>query len=332
MALVVSVPSLALAGKKDPVPPPDFEQRALTGTTSLEKRIIATIEMERLTDQELADLEVLARKEGQHAELSRYIAALLGRDRLGDALNFLQERSWADQASETKLADLLDLAMGQLRWSTCADIALTRLERRMDSTLFLIRALCLRRSGDPEQAAENLAASDSMEPLGRDFKALVTAQLEERAAGNQLPPADDAVYGPFQAKYGRRGALEKLLVFHFLNRKDPGWVWGTIDWGGFGASELRQVILSRSRSYRYCHEAATRQGKRRKKGLTGSATVVWRIDALGRVKEPKLVDPDWGGHEQGDWLNACLIDQVQRLRFPQTFYGLAMPARHRFSF
>ena len=332
LLVLVSAPGLATAGPKDPTPPPDFERRAMTGTTFLENLITDAIALEGMTAEELEALAAVALEEGQGKALSRYIAALIGRDQLPQALEYLQRRARADLSRETNLADVLDLAMGQLRWGACADIVRSRLERRMDRSLFLLRALCLRRSGDPEGAAENLRAADTLEPLGAETLALVAAQLEERASGHQLPPATDAVYGPIQAAFGNRGALSQLFVYHFVGRADPAWVWGNIGWGGFGASELRQVILSRSRSYRYCHEAAMRQGKRRKKGLSGEATVVWRIDALGRVGDVKIAEEDWGGHEQADWLNACLIDQIQRLRFPRTHYGLPMPARHRFSF
>jgi len=325
----VGLPATVLA-KKAPLPPSDFETRALTGSTELERRITDAIALGALSEEELQELKTAAQEDGQAEARSRYIAALVGRDRVQDAITFLHDRSWADQASMSRLADVFDLAMGQLRWGACAQIALTRLERNMSRAVFLIRALCLQRAGDPEQAMENFEAAHSVEAFDREIYTLLKTQLVERGAGNQLPPASDEIYRPLSTAFTQSPALEQLFVYHLTGRKDAAWLWGTIQWGGFGASELRQVILSRSRSYRYCHEAAMRQGKRRKKGLSGSTTIVWRIDALGRVVDPKLVDPDWGGHEGGDWLNACLVDQVKRLQFPRTAYGLPMPARHRF--
>lgn len=331
LVLLVSIPAGAGA-RKAPTPPPDFDDRAMTGRTGLETRISSGIALERLSPEELEALKEVALEDGQEGELSRYVAALLGRDDLPGAIDVLHERSWADIDNESKLGDVLDLAMGQLRWGTCAQIALTRLERRMDAALFRIRALCLQRSGDPEGAADNIEAADAMDPMAPDTKALLVAQMHERGGGSPLPPVTDRIFEPFRSKTTRGGPLDRLFVFHLLGRKDPGWIHGTLDWGGFGASELREVILSRSRSYRYCQAAAKHQSKRSRKDLSGSVTIVWSIDALGRVVDPQLVDPSWGDHDQADWLNACLVDQVKRLRFPQPYYGLPMPARHRFSF
>ena len=331
LILVVSIPASVWA-RKPPTPPTDFDERAMTGSTQLEDRITAGMALERLTDEELEAIKDVAMKPGGEKELSRYVAALLGRDQLQAAVNVLQQLSWEDFANEVKAADVLDLLMGQLRWGTCAQAAATRLERRLERSTFLVRALCLQRSGAPEAAMENLEAAHNLDPLEPSYKALIIRLLEERAAGHQLPPAPEEVFRELQRATARQGPVERLFVYHLSGRKDPAWLFGNLEWGGFGASELREVILSRSRSYRYCHAAAKFQGKPRKKALSGAVTVVWRIDALGRVTEPTLVEPNWGGHEQGDWLNACLLDQIEHLRFPRPHYSLPMPARHRFSF
>ncbi len=304
----------------------------MTGSTNLEDRITAGLALERLTDEELEALKEAALLPGGEKALSRYVAALLGRDQLQAAVNVLQQLSWEDFKNEMKASDALDLLMGQLRWGTCAQAAATRLERRLERPTFLVRALCLQRAGDPEAALENLEAAHNLDPLEPSYKALIIAQFEERGGGHQLPPAPEEVFRAFQRATAQVGPLERLFVYHLTGRRDPAWLFGNLEWGGFGASELREVILSRSRSYRYCHAAAKFQGKPRKKKLTGSVTVVWHIDALGRVQEPTLVEPNWNGHEQGDWLNACLLDQIQYLRFPRPLYSLPMPARHRFSF
>ena len=59
---------------------------------------------------------------------------------------------------------------------------------------------------------------------------------------------------------------------------------------------------------------------------------MWFIDGLGRVTDQKITESDWGGHEQAEWLNACLLDQVSKLRFPLPKYGRLMPARHKVSY
>ncbi len=328
---LVWAPASARA-RKAPAPPSDFDERAMTGSSGLEARVVQGMDLERLGPDELEALKTVALQEGQTRELSGYIAALLGRDQLQEAIDVLHQRAWSDFESESKLADVLDLAMGQLRWGACAQLALSRLERRMIPALFLVRALCLQRSGDPEGAIENVEAAATLADFDPVFVQQLRAQLAERGGGQPPPPADDAVYAPFQQLGTSGGPLDQLFVFQLMGRKDPGWLYGTLDWGGFGASELREVILSRSRAYRYCHAAAKHGAKRPNKPLSGSVTVVWRIDALGRVKDPTLVEPSWGGHPRGDWLNACLVDQVGKLRFPQPVYGLPMPARHRFSF
>ena len=190
----------------------------MTGSTNLEDRITAGLALERLTVEELGALKEVALMPGQDKELSKYVAALLGRDQLQAAVNVLQQLSWEDFTNEEKFADVLDLLMGQLRWGACAQAAGARLERRMERATFLVRALCLQRSGAPEQAQENLEAAHNIDPLETSYKALVIGLLEERGGGHQLQPASEEVFRQLQRATARRGAVERLFIFHLTGR------------------------------------------------------------------------------------------------------------------
>ncbi len=317
--------------KKAPLPPPEFDSdtRALTGDAALENRITEAEDLERLTDEELAALKELGGQVGQSAALGKYIAALVGRGDVQGAIDALVERAWVDLGDEGKVADLLDLTMGQLRWSACGQITTSLVERRMDSVLFLLRGMCLRRAGDAANAVENIEAGLELDPLPREAADTIRRLVDQRAAGNQLPPAEESDFRVLKEALERKGPLHRLFVKHLTERADPGWTFGSLDWNGIAADEQRAVILSRSRSYRHCHELADYATK---EPLSGKSTIVWMIDGLGRVTDAKVTESAWGGHEQEEWLNACLLDQVGRLRFPIPVYGRLMPARHRFSF
>jgi len=322
---------LASCRKKAPLPPPEFDAttRALTGDANLENRITEAENLERLTDAELAELAELSEQVGQSEALSRYVAALVGKGDVQGAIDVLVARAWVSLDDETKLADLLDLTMGQLRWSACAQITTSLVERRKDSVLFLLRGLCLRRSGDAANGEENIEAGLEVDPLPKDAAAAIRRLVDERAAGNQLPPSDEAPYKAMKEALERKGPLHRLFVRHLTERADPGWTLGSLDWNGIEPHEQRAVILSRSRSYRHCHELADYASK---EDLSGKTEIVWMIDGFGRVADAKVTESAWGGHEQEEWLNACFLDQIGRLRFPIPEYGRLMPARHRFSY
>lgn len=324
--------SLPLSCKKEaPVSPTEFAapQRAMTGDASLENRVSHAMELELLTDEELEDLKNEGSKVGQTSTLSDYIAATTGRGDVQGSINMLMQRAWMNLGDEVKVADLLDLTMGQLKWSACAEITTRLVERRMDPALFLIRGLCMRRSGDAVAAMDNLEASFAKDPLPREVVETIKELIDERAGGNQQLPSDEQRYEILRDALGLRGPLHRLFVQHLTERTDPGWTTGTLDWYGILPNEQVRVILSRTRSYRHCHALAQYESG---KSLTGKATIVWYIDGLGRVTRAQIQESDWGGHEQAEWLNACLLDQVSRLRFPLPKYGRDMPARHRVSF
>jgi len=329
-ALAAATLSLSCT-KKAPLPPTEFDspQRAMTGDPSLENRVSDGIVLELMTEEELVALKEEGGKVGQSAALSRYVAARTGRGEVQESINTLMDRAWINLGDEVAVADLLDLTMGQLKWSACAQIATELAQRRRDSAIFLIRALCLRRSGDAVAAAENVAAAEAQTNISPDALATLRELLDERASGNQLPPADEDRYRVLRDEFGRSGPLYRLFVQHLTERSEPGWTTGSLDWFGLRPDEERGVVLSRSRSYRHCHALAQHASKA---PLGGSATIVWFIDGLGRVTNAQISESDWGGHEQGDWLNACLVDQINKLRFPVPKYGRYMPARHKVAY
>jgi hypothetical protein len=331
LGLLVSL-SLTLSCKKELlVSPSEFDspQRAMTGDASLENRISHAMDLEALSDEELEILKVEGLEVGQSSKLSDYIAAMTGRGEVQASVNVLMERAWLNLGDEVKVVDLLELTMGQLKWSACAEITTRLVERRMDPAVFLIRGLCLRRSGDAVAAMENLEASFAREPLPREVVEAIKSLVDERSGGNQQLPSDEKRFRVLRDALGRRGPLHRLFVKHLTERSDPGWTTGTLEWFGISQDDQVRVILSRARSYRHCHALAQSQSG---KDLSGKATLIWFVDGLGRVVRAEVQESDWGGHEQSDWLNACLLDQVGRLRFPLPMYGRDAPARHRVSF
>lgn len=330
LALAFVLP-LASCKKKPPSAPPEFEdpQRAMTGDAALEGRISEAVRLEEIGDEELARLREEGVQVGRGAALSAYIAAMTGRGNVQESIDTLMERAWYDLGDEVKVADLLELTMGQLKWSACAQITTEIVERRMAPEIFLLRALCLRRSGDAVNAMENLEAAIAREALDPDVVQVIRELLDERAGGNQLPPADEARYRILRDALGPKGPLYRLFVKHLTERTEPGWTTGTLDWFGVTGDEQRSVVLSRARSYRHCHSLAQYASKEK---LSGFSTVVFFIDGLGRVLNPAVQESEWGEHAQEEWLNSCFVDQIKKLRFPLPAYGRSMPARHRFSY
>jgi hypothetical protein len=331
-AALVVLSCAGLSCKKSaPVAPTEFDspQRAMTGDASLENLVADAIALELMTDEELEELREESQQVGRTTALSKYIALTTGRGDLQTSINTLLDRAWVNLADEVLIADVLDLTMGQLKWSTCAEITTRLLERRMEPAVFLLRGLCLRRSGDAALAAENLEAAFAKDPLPREVANTIRELVDERAGGNQLLPSDEERYKILREGLGRKGPLHRLFVQHLTERSDPGWTTGTLDWFGIWPEDQTRVILSRTRSYRHCHALAQYESK---KPLTGNATIVFYIDGLGRVTNQQIAESDWGGHEQGEWLNACLLDQISKLRFPLPKYGRPMPARHKVSY
>ena len=263
--------------------------------------------------------------------LSRYMVALLGRDAVSEAMNLLHERAIPNLNDDPKVSDALELAMGRLQWGACEQMVRSYLERRPTGGLFLIRALCLQRAGDPVAARENFEAALTVQPTYPP-KGIELARrlLDERGTGAPLAALSDEPYFDLVRDFGDQGPFERLFIAHLAARRESGWTIGSVTWAPLDQAEQRTVVQSRARSYRHCQELAG--GSKGRRAITGSVTIGFVIDGFGRVARAEAIDPSWKGHPQGDWLNACLVDQIQRLRFPPTPYGLPIPMQQRFSY
>ncbi|HCP44647.1 MAG TPA: hypothetical protein DIU15_01225 [Deltaproteobacteria bacterium] len=315
-------------------PPPEFAdpQRAPTGDNRLEHRILRSLHLEELTDLELRRLQEEALKTLVSDEvLSQYMAVLLARGELKPALNLLHRRAIAALDDDHKLADALGLAMGQLRWGACEQMARDYLARRTSSGAFLVFGLCAVRAGsieDPRTSFEAASTALPMKPALIDE--LVTWTIERSGSG-QLPSAPEELAGRLMEKLMQRGPLDRLFLQHLLGRFESRLPTGSLDLGGITTAEIRKIVLSRSRSYRYCYDLARRIRPRRPR-LSGSQEFQFFVGPLGQVQGVEPADEGWGGHHAADDVNACLSQQLGRLRFPMPRYGFPQRARHQFSF
>jgi hypothetical protein len=316
------------------VPPPEFADpaRAPTGSTDLEERILEAIQFQEAGDADLArwKREAEAEMAGDPA-VNAWVSALLGRGRLQDALNYLQQRAFDALEDESKEADALGLAMGQQQWEVCAKMAHDYLVQRKSSGGFLVRALCTARSGDLVAAEENVLAADAVNPMEPDLRERFLGLLRQRSAPHGLPPGDAALYEDLMMQASRRSALDRLFVQHLLGRYDAQIAVGSVDFWGVSDEDVRAVVLSRARSYRHCWALAN-HGSKGKGRLAGKAETQWIIGRAGEVSDAKIVSSDWGGHPHGADMDRCLVEQIQRLRFPRPRFGYPQLAQHRFSY
>ncbi len=318
---------------KMPPAPPEFEdpQRAPTGQSWLEEAILEAESLSRMTDEELEELRKRASADfATDRDLSTYVAVLTGRGRTADALTFLHERAWRAVDDQGKAADALAFAMGQLRWNVCADMAKEYLKLRHSSGAFLIRALCLERAGNHGAAVENVQAAAEVGQLEPDLVVQFVQLMEKRSSSGPLPPGDQRVYEDLMLRVVRREILDRLFVHELMGRW-PEELLGSVEPGQLTWEDIRQVLDSRSRSYRHCYHLANFDSKKREQ-LSGRAIIEFQIGPLGEVLNPRPVLSEWGDHPKGSELNGCLIGQIERLRFPRPRYGLVQLARHEFSF
>ena len=333
LLLLASTLLLLSCRPKVPTAPPEYEdpQRAPTGQSRLEEAIIEAETFSVMSDAEAAELEKRARTDfASDKDLSSYVALLNGRGRTADALTFLHERAWRAVDDQSKAADALGFAMGQLRWTVCADMAKEYLKLSHSSGAFLIRALCLERSGDHSGAMENLQAAAEVGQIEPDLLVEFAQLMEKRSSSGPLPPGDERVYDDLMLRVVRRPILDRLFVHELMGRW-PDVLLGSVDPGEHSYEDSRTVIGSRSRSYRHCYHLANADSKRRDQ-LAGRVIIEFQIGALGEVLDPRPVLTEWGDHPKGSELNGCLIGQLERLRFPRPRHGLVQLARHEFSF
>lgn len=333
LVVLACVLALTSCSPKVPPAPPEFEdpQRSPTGQSRLEEAILETEQLDRMTDEEVVELGKRARAEfAVDKDLSAYVAVLSGRGRTADALQFLHERAWRAVDDQGKGADALGYAMGQLRWSVCAEMAKEYLKVRHSSGAFLIRGLCLERAGSHGAAVENIQAAAEVGDIEPDLVMQFVQLLEKRSSSGPLPPGDKGVYDELMLRMVRRNILDRLFVHELMGRRPEGLL-GSIEPGTLTYEDIRQVIDSRARSYRHCYHLANADSKKRKY-IAGRSIIEFQIGPLGQVINPRPVLSEWNEHPKASELNGCLMGQLERLRFPRPRYGLNQLARHEFSF
>ncbi|MCP4871491.1 MAG: hypothetical protein GY898_22500 [Proteobacteria bacterium] len=318
---------------KAPVPPPEFTdpQRTPTGDPVLEAKIVDAHRLASMSDTDLIDLEKRARGEyATDTDISDFVGALIGRSDNGKALQFLHERAIRAADDQGKMADSLGFAMGQLRWATCERMARDYLTRRHISGAFLVRALCLERSGDHAAAVENVLAAAEVTIIEPEWIAKVIELMEQRSSAGLMPPGDQRVYDDLMLTAKQMDPLDRLFVHHLMG------IWpevpiGTVKPGGLTGNDVRLVVESRARGYRHCFELANAdlRGNNR---AAGRAVIEFEIGSLGQPAGPHAVLEDWRGHPAGPQIIECIGNQMLRLRFPRPRYGLPQVAQHEFAF
>jgi hypothetical protein len=204
------------------------------------------------------------------------------------------------------------------------------LKLRHSAGTFLIRGLCLERAGSHAAAIENVQAAAEVGMIEPELVVLFVQQMERRSSPGPLPPGDVRVYEQMMLDVVRREILDRLFVHELMGRwpKEP---LGNLDPGGLTYAEIRLVVDSRSRSYRHCWHLAN-DGSKPNQFIAGRAIIEFQIGPLGRAVKSRPVLTEWKDHPKGSQLNGCLMEQVERLRFPRPRYGLNQLARHEFSF
>jgi len=345
LRLVALVCFLILAlgcGPKVPPPPAQFAEagRLPTGDSIVEYRIG---EAARLGDISAEDLKTmgkeLLRGTSDETILNDYIGATVGQERLGEALDLLHTLALRHIEDELMVANALNLAMGQLQWKACASMADSYLRQRLNRGVFLVRALCLERSGDPVEAKENFEAAmadrvNTVGPIDAETGQALFDVMGERGGSRPGPPAKDEVLHRFEAPMKRAGIIETMFLSHLLNRFDPSLKVGNVDWGALTGAELKTVVLSRAQAYRHCYRIADAESHRNKR-LAGQSTFTFFVGPLGQIQNIEAAESRWaktGKHPQEDVFNECVIEQLSRLRFPRPRFSRPVPGKHRLSF
>lgn len=282
------------------------------------------MELKRLQDEALKPL-------ASDRVLSDYMAVLLARAELKPALNLLHQRAVAALDDDHKLADALGLAMGQLRWGACEQMARDYLGRRTSSGAFLIFGLCSVRAGSVDDPKEIFEAASLLLPMKAELIDELVTWTIERSGSGQLPPATVELSGRLMEQLMQRGPLDRLFVQHLLGRFESTLPTGSLELGGITTTEIRKIVLSRSRSYRHCYDLG-RKLRPKRPALSGAQEIEFFVGPLGQVQNIQPSGDGWNGHHAGDDVNACLTNQLQRLRFPMPRYGFPQRARHQFSF
>jgi len=332
--LLSAITLLAACGPKVPPPPPEFDTatRAPTGDNRIEERIIKLIRLEQIGEEELVNLqkEVLSGRSSE-PKIADYVVILILRGELSAALNLLHRRGISALGDDSLIADALGLAMGQRRWRACEQIASDFLRRKLSPGAFLIRGLCLSRSESPSSANEDYKKADQLLPLGDELLEQLRTITAQRASSGVMRPASEKAYGKLMAAMMQRGVLDRLFVQHLLGRFESSLQSGSLELGTLSPAEIRQVVLSRARSYRQCYAMARAQRPYRPV-LSGGVTLEFLINSAGTVGDILASEDNWGGHHAGPFLNTCLSEQLESLRFPLPRHAMSQRTQHHFSF
>ena len=329
-------------GPKVPPPPSQFmdQGRLPTGDSLVEYRIGEAARLAAITDEERQTLgKKLLRGSVEDSDLNDYLGATVGQGHLGEALDLLHTLALRHLEDEVIVSNALNLAMGQLQWKACASMTDSYLRQRLHRGVFMVRALCLERSGDPVEAKENFEAAMSprVQLVGEIDPATAQALFDvlgERGGSRPAPPASDEVLARFQEPMSRAGIVETLFLSHLLNRFDPKLQVGPVDWGSLSPRELSTVVLSRAQAYRHCYRLADAESRRSARPA-GHSTFTFFVGPLGEIQEIKVAESRWamtGVHPQEDAFNQCVISQLKLLQFPRPRFSRPVPAQHRLSF
>ena len=146
-----------------------------------------------------------------------------------------------------------------------------------------------------------------------------------------VAPASEAVYASLMSAMMQRGVLDRLFVEQLLGRFETHLAVGNLTFGSLNNSEIRKVIMSRSRSYRQCYSMARAQRPWRPV-LRGNVTLEFLIDPVGRVTNVEVAEDGWQGHHARGFMNDCITEQLEALRFPMPRYAMGHRAQHRFAY
>jgi len=332
--LLAAMMILPSCGPKVPPPPPEFESknRAPTGDNRIEERIIKAIRLQQVSDADISRLQRAAEKGNATAiQWAEYVTILVSSGELSSALNLLHRRSIDALGDEGKAADSLGLAMGQRRWGACAQMASDYLARKHVAGMFLVRGLCRSRSDGATAARSDYKKASAMLALDDRLLATIEQLTQKRASPGRIAPASEESYGSLMGAMMQRGILDRLFVQHLLGRFETSLSVGSLDLGSLSGHEIRLVVLSRARSYRQCY-AMSRAVRPWRPVLRGSVTMDFFIDALGQVTDVTIAEDGWGGHHARGFMNDCVTEQMEALRFPMPRYAMARRAQHRFAF
>ena len=225
LALGLWLTAAAGCGPKVPPPPPEFNdpQRTPTGSQRLEDRVLATLDLAEMSEEELASrITEAAGGRTSRGDLNRTVLAMLQRGYGAETVRLLHRRALAATDDEGKATDALNLAMGLYQWRSCASMATEYLRQRLNSGAFLVRSLCLWRDGDEEGARDNFAAAQKMSPLDPPVIEQIARLIQERGDPGQLEPSPIEEHETLQIAVRQHGPRRPHLAPRGLGQP-PVW-------------------------------------------------------------------------------------------------------------